>query len=129
MEAGMERNAGTVLVCGGRKFTDWELVQTVLDQVGPALIIHGAAKGADTLAGRYARERGIPCRSFPVVWHDRWGKYMPGAAFDRNQRMLDEGYPDLVVAFPGEGGTRDMVRRSRDGGFPVRLVDPGEYGR
>jgi len=27
----------------------------------------------------------------------------------RNQRMLDEGKPDLVVAFPGGGGTKDMV--------------------
>jgi hypothetical protein len=26
----------------------------------------------------------------------------------RNQRMLDEGRPDLVVAFPGGGGTEDM---------------------
>src|SRR5262249_16770583 len=34
----------------------------------------------------------------------------------RNQRMLDEGKPDLVVAFPGGGGTKDMVRRAVQAG-------------
>lgn len=39
----------------------------------------------------------------------------------RNQRMLDEGKPDLVVAFPGGRGTADMVRRAKAAGVPVRL--------
>ena len=120
---------GVVLACGGRSFYDWELVVAVLDRIRPAKIIHGAAKGADTLAGKYAREKGIPCRIFPVQWHDKKRKYIPSAAFDRNQQMLDEGKPDLVVAFPGGGGTRDMVKRSRVQGVPVYIVKPGEYGR
>ena len=40
-----------------------------------------------------------------------------------NQRMLDEGKPDLVVAFPGAGGTKDMVRRAVKAGVPVHEVN------
>jgi hypothetical protein len=41
----------------------------------------------------------------------------------RNQRMLDEGKPDLVVAFPGGGGTKDMVRRAVQAGVIIHEVN------
>jgi len=41
----------------------------------------------------------------------------------RNQRMLDEGKPDLVVAFPGGGGTKDMVRRAVSAGVAIHEVN------
>jgi hypothetical protein len=43
----------------------------------------------------------------------------------RNQRMLDEHKPDLVVAFPGGRGTADMVRRARKSGVEVTEIDRG----
>ena len=57
---------------------------------------------------------------FPADWKVR-GR---AAGHIRNQQMLDEGRPHLVVAFPGGRGTADMVRRARaagiegDGGRP-----------
>jgi hypothetical protein len=33
--------------------------------------------------------------------------------------MLDEGKPDLVVAFPGGTGTADMVKRAELAGVKV----------
>ena len=119
---GGTENMERVLVCGGRDFTDSRMMARVLDEMTPQTIIHGAAKGADSLAGRYARSRHIPCREFPVNWHDRRGNYNPKAAFDRNQQMLNEGNPTLVVAFPGGGGTRHMVRISREQGFQVLTI-------
>ena len=41
----------------------------------------------------------------------------------RNQRMLDEGKPDLVVAFPGGGGTKDTVRRAVQAGVIIHDVN------
>jgi predicted Rossmann-fold nucleotide-binding protein len=41
----------------------------------------------------------------------------------RNQRMIDEGKPDLVVAFPGGSGTADMVRRAKRASIEVMEVD------
>ena len=108
-----------VLVCGGRDYNDRETVRRTLGRIKPAEIIHGAARGADTLAGEYAREREIPCRRFPADWQ-RHGR---SAGFVRNRQMLDEGKPDLVVAFPGGPGTRNMVKTALERGFPVKTVD------
>ena len=61
-------------------------------------------------------------RIFPADWI-RHGR---AAGPIRNEQMLREGCPDLVVAFhddPGLGrGTADMVRRALAAGVPVRFV-------
>ena len=108
-----------LLVCGGRDYTDRAALCAALDRVharrGIELIIHGAARGADTLAAEWAKVRGIPSRPFPALW-DVDGK---AAGFIRNQRMLDCGKPDGLAAFPGGRGTADMINRARSAGVPV----------
>lgn len=78
-------------------------------------VIHGAAPGADFLAGWWAMTNNIPVRAFPADWR----KYGKRAGFRRNQQMLDEGKPDIVFAFPGGNGTKDMVKRAKAAGVPV----------
>ena len=111
-----------VLVCGGRDYADYDTLKTVLSALqvsaGPfSAIIHGAARGADALAHRYAERHSIPEHMFPAEWalHGR------AAGPIRNQQMLDIGKPDLVVAFAGGRGTADMVRRAQAAG--VRVVE------
>jgi predicted Rossmann-fold nucleotide-binding protein len=101
-----------ILVCGGRDFTNKKALYEALD-VGSqgaeeVLIIHGGAKGADSLAQQWADEKGWPCQYFPADW-DKNGT---AAGPMRNQKMLDVGKPDLVVAFPGGRGTTDMKKRT-----------------
>lgn len=79
------------------------------------LIIHGAAIGADSLADIWARENKCPVESYPAEW-DKYGKK---AGYIRNQQMIDEGYPDVVIAFPGGKGTAMMKRLARKSGIPV----------
>lgn len=109
-----------VLVCGGRDFDNYEELAAALRKVDNArritLLIEGGASGADTLARRWARQKGIPVDTYRADWN-RWGTKMAGEA--RNQRMLDEGKPDLVVAFPGDTGTADMIGRAQRAGVPV----------
>ena len=83
---------------------------------GVTIIISGCARGADTLGIEWAEARGIEVGRFPADW-DTHGR---AAGPIRNQRMLDEGKPDLVVAFPGGRGTADMVRRARARGRVAR---------
>jgi len=115
-----------VLVCGGRDYTDRKRLYQVLDQVhtkrGIALLIHGAARGADSLAGDWARERGIDVAPYPADW----GAFERAAGPKRNQQMLDEGKPQGVVAFPTPKsvGTYDMIRRARKAGLGVMVVEP-----
>ena len=109
-----------VLVCGGRDFDDWGCLCSKLDGVmssnGRLLhIVHGNAIGADFLARVWAKFRNCPQTPFPADWR----KYGKAAGFICNQQMLDDGKPDLVVAFPGGVGTADMVRRARKAGVEV----------
>jgi hypothetical protein len=108
-----------VLVCGGRNYRDQDHVWTFLSELDAkqpiGLLIHGAATGADRLAQAWARNRLIPDREFESNWP------VDGAAAGpmRNQRMIDEGKPDLVVAFPGGPGTADLIQRAKLHGVKV----------
>lgn len=108
-----------VLVCGGRDYDDRESLFKVLDAAHYAnpieCVIHGAANGADALAESWAEARGIPQNAFPADWRQSGKASGP----IRNQRMLDEGVPHMVIAFPGGRGTADMVRRAEKAGVPV----------
>jgi hypothetical protein len=98
-----------VLVCGGRDFADGELLSETLNRIGVTVLIHGAARGADSMAASWAAARQISAESYPADWH-RHGK---AAGPIRNKQMLDEGKPDLVVAFAGGRGTANMIRQAR----------------
>ena len=73
-------------------------------------VIAGGAAAADTRGASWMIERGIPCRVFMADW-EKLGR---SAGPIWHQKMLDQGMPDLVVAFPGEQGTADLVRRARN---------------
>lgn len=112
--------ADRILVCGGRTFNDATLVNSILSEIAPTVLINGGAPGADRLARMWAGYRCVPTFTFPADW-ERKG---PSAGPQRNQAMIDIGKPDLVVAFPGGRGTADMVRRAKKAGIPVREVSP-----
>lgn len=51
-----------------------------------------------------------------------WVRLGRAAGPVRNQLMIEQGKPDLVVAFPGNFGTADCVRRAKAAGVPVMEV-------
>jgi hypothetical protein len=103
-----------VVVTGGRDFTDREFVSEVLTCAAPTHLIHGCARGADTLCGNWAKRRGIPCIEVPANWKAH-GK---AAGPLRNGWMLDLN-PIGLVAFPGGRGTADMIRQAQARGIKV----------
>lgn len=107
-----------VLVTGGRNFLDRPAVYAALDEVKDGLecVIVGDATGADNFAWSWCVQNQIPCRRF---WAD-WLTHGKAAGPIRNQQMLVEGKPDLVLAFPGGRGTEDMVRRAERAGVEVK---------
>lgn len=114
--------SGVVLVCGGRDFDDCAFVFRALDRLNDRMLItairHGAARGADDLAGQWAKRRCVAEQRFPVDWKAH-GK---DAGRLRNQQMLDaEPTPVAVVGFPGGFGTADMIRRAQGAGLNVWL--------
>lgn len=114
-----------ILVCGSRNPLDLErcfainaILATHLS--GEDTLIHGGATGVDAFveeaARTWKRVRQV------LRFRAEWDKYGPAAGPIRNQRMVDDGKPDLVIAFPGGRGTADMKRRACAAGIPV--VEP-----
>jgi hypothetical protein len=134
-----------VLVCGGRDFAKlpslfppgperilaqerferdkallWRELDVLDGDAGRVSeVMHGGATGADALAHAWALEREVRVTTFNADWKHQ-GK---AAGPLRNQRMLDEGRPDLALATPGGKGTADMVRRARAAGVEVREIE------
>ena len=121
-----------ILICGGRDYShasafNW-LEANLRDEAAHATgcfnltissIIHGGARGADEGAAQWAKSEGLKAIEFPADWK----KHGKAGGPIRNQRMIDEGKPDLVVAFHGGRGTADMVRRAKDAGITVIEID------
>ena len=109
-----------ILICGGREFADSAMVASAMAYLETFIdpqycIIQGGAKGADRLAGDYAKLKGRPC----IVMYANWDVYGKRAGTLRNTWMLNYAGPDLVVAFPGGRGTADMIKQARGAGIDV----------
>lgn len=122
-----------VLVTGGRNYRDIKRLFAVLDathaQTPITLIIEGGAvkidldksrHGADAYARQWAEARGIAFKEYKANWQQYGGAAGPM----RNQQMLDEGHPDLVIAFPGGKGTASMVERTKRAGVAIEVIQP-----
>lgn len=115
------------LICGGRDFFDKTLMDKALAALilhpEDAIVIHGAAGGADGMAEGWARRHDVPVERFPADWCQH-GK---AAGPIRNRQMLAEGKPDVVIAFPGGRGTADMVKQARAAKV-ITIIVTGEGG-
>jgi hypothetical protein len=123
-----------LLVCGSRDWTDRETIRKWLIRVLSSqpdvpfrnhVLVHGAARGADSIAAQEAAALDVQVHPYPADWAS--GK---GAGPRRNQAMLDAEHPDLVLAFTDairkEGwrftGTGDCVARAVEAGIRVTIV-------
>jgi len=113
-----------ILACGDRNWTDFLAIYTTLQQYQnkATLIVHGGARGADTLAGEAAEALYLPIKVFRANW-DAHGK---AAGPIRNIEMFKKSNPDLVIAFhdklSSSKGTKHMVDYARSRGAKVILV-------
>lgn len=153
-----------VIVCGGRDYgriiagktfefgrrmaerkTLKETLNDLHIRIGAFQLIHGGAKGADSLSQEWWEGRKdyslivLPDPIvFPALWDDltapgavvkirksgpsKGTSYNAAAGPIRNAKMLTEGKPDLIVAFPGGSGTKDMVDRAKAAGVEVMEI-------
>lgn len=86
-------------------------------------VIHGGADGVDASANQWADATHTDKLVFPIAKED-WDRVGGIAGNLRNTQMLQEGKPDVCVAFPGGGGTADMVKKTRAAGLRVVEVKP-----
>lgn len=121
-----------ILVCGSRTWTNYKKILAKLDEAimtyfygEEVLLIHGGARGADELAGLAGVKLRCTVIKEPADWEGRG----QAAGILRNQRMLDDYNPDLVLAFvtgslADSKGTLDMVSRALRKG--VMVIAHGE---
>ena len=113
-------------IVGGRDFNDYTLLEVWVDSITSMqfdredniVIVSGEAKGADSLAFRFAEEHRIEMRVYPAEW-DKYGK---SAGFIRNQTIVDNC--DMVLAFwDGESrGTADTIEKAKRAKKPTFII-------
>lgn len=124
-----------VLCCGDRNWTSYEIIRRELEKLPKDTeIIQGCANGADKMSANISKSLKLKLISskdnddtinnlgFPADWK----KYRRAAGPIRNKQMLDEGKPDLVLAFhtniENSKGTKNMIEQAKDRGIKVILI-------
>lgn len=110
-------------VVGSRTFNNYELLKEKLDKIHEkrkiTAIVSGGAKGADTLAEKWADEYKIP----KIIFVPDWNKYGKKAGFLRNEKIIQNS--EAVVAFwDGESkGTLHSINLSKKYGKPCLVIN------
>lgn len=112
-----------ILITGSRDWTDEKAIFNAITEevfgkdVTQITLIHGAARGADSIADKVARFYNLHVEVYPADWQAH-GK---AAGPIRNQQMIDLG-ADVCLAFPkGESrGTRHCMKQAKKAGITVR---------
>jgi hypothetical protein len=109
-----------ILVTGSRSWTDEEMIRNLLAAAdrkeGPHTLVHGGARGADTVAGEIAQELGWTVEVHKADW-ERDGR---AAGILRNHKMVNLG-ADLCLAFIKDNskGASHCARLARLAGITV----------
>ena len=89
------------------------------------VIVHGGARGLDTIADRAAKSYDLKVSDYPVTKQE-WNHLGRRAGPLRNKRMLDSERVKVVFAFSDElersRGTANMITQAVDRDIPVYLI-------
>ncbi|MFC1884652.1 DUF2493 domain-containing protein [Thermodesulfobacteriota bacterium] len=95
-------------VIGNRDFNDYEKLKQALSQFKISVLVSGGAKGADTLAERYADEHGIE-KEIIKPDYKSFGK---SAIFIRNREIVEK-CERLIAFWNGKpGGTEYTIKHA-----------------
>lgn len=126
-----------IIINGSRDFNNYTYLRLMLkeyimtNQINPESIeiISGGAKGADTLAIKFAKEYNL---NYKVMNAD-WDKYGKRAGIIRNAEMLTYAISNpndiaiLISFWNGTSkGTKHMIDISNDKGIIVKVMEVGD---
>ncbi|MCR8549994.1 DUF2493 domain-containing protein [Salipiger sp. P9] len=123
-----------LIVSGATDWTDIDVIFTTLDKVRDRIrqnrnqeifLCHkGGKHGAEMIAARWARARGVAQARFDP----RWSAYGRAAPFKCNDEMLDDKFAATgVVLFGGNGVALNLGQKAEARGLTVmRVADPAK---
>lgn len=119
------------MIAGSRSFNDYDTLCYICDRslanqkdFGNIIIVSGGARGADSLAERYAHEHGCKLKVFPAKWH----LYGKGAGYRRNtemQKYISTFEQRCILCF-WDGfspGTKHNFELAKFFGNPIRVYN------
>jgi hypothetical protein len=113
-----------ILIFGSRSWTNFEIIQeelfrAVWDADDLVSVIHGGAKGADSLGGKAAKAIGIE----PTVVRPNYAKYGRWEAPKKRNIEMADMKPDLALCFWDgiSGGTMHMLQAVFDRTISVNV--------
>lgn len=126
----VETNRLKILICGGRHFCDYALLESIADNVvkeqffSEIEIVSGHCIGADRMGEEYAKRRNYALKIFPAEWK----KYGKRAGPIRNKQMIDyiaEFENKIVIAFtsPNTKGTKNTIALAKKAN--IRVIETG----
>ena len=109
------------IICGGRdEFIDPRgiaILNALHAKYHFTEVVHGGARGVDRDAHAWAKSKGIPVKMM-LPTYDKYPNQM--APIRRNTEMAAYVSDDAIcIAFPGNNGTADMVRKAKKRGLTV----------
>ena len=119
-----------VLICGDRNWKDYESIDNFVKKLPKGtVIIQGMCRGADLMARRAGLKHGFEVKDYSADW----SKYGNAAGPIRNKQMLDEGKPDIVIAFheniSQSKGTKNMLKQADKMKLPFQIIRKSEESK
>lgn len=110
-----------VAVIGSRGFNNKDLLYQELDKLSPTTIISGGAKGADSIASDYAKEKSIELLEIKPDW--KIGRH---AGLLRNTEIVKSS--EFLLAFwDGKSkGTADSIKKAESMKLPKKVIIYGD---
>ena len=109
-------------IVGSREFENYDLLCVEVAKIQETqkidLIVSGGAKGADTLAKKFAAKNQIPLMEF-LPDYDRYGR---GAPLQRNTLIVRNSNVVLAFVTATSKGTWDTIRKAQAAGKRVIIV-------
>lgn len=126
-----------VAICGPARTSPRPILDTLHAQRGPiGCVLWAGADRFNDRASAWAMENGTRAEPYHVDWTESWYPdtivryrrdglaYDARAPFRRNERLLRETQPHLVVVYPNGPGAKDLILRAQSAGIEVLLPPP-----
>lgn len=105
-------------VIGSREFKDMEVMSVHIQSLQPTTIISGGAKGADTLAKKYALAHGLDI----IEYKADWKQFGRAAGIVRNKTIVENAEHILAFWDGKSPGTKSSINYAKKLNKPVTVI-------